>query len=220
MYFVINVVLSLFFNIDKRVFQIRQWLAAYESYIYFILAIKIIIVSFKRWINSDLEFTIYQHYHEFPCLIGSYIHVIDIEFINCTDACSLGGTLWQDVTRWWTWWRHQMETFAALLALCAGNSPVTGEFLAHRPVARSFDVSFDLRLSKRLSKQSWGWWFEPSSLSLWRPRNAILPQYCNSQMSTPTYSNCLGNTLHFHFWQDNCIWLLSQVQRRMRRFCL
>ena len=23
-----------------------------------------------------------------------------------------------------TWWRHQMETFSALLALCAGNSPV------------------------------------------------------------------------------------------------
>ena len=27
-----------------------------------------------------------------------------------------------------TWWRHQMETFSALLAICAGNSPVTGEF--------------------------------------------------------------------------------------------
>ena len=27
-----------------------------------------------------------------------------------------------------TWWRHQMEAFSALLALCAGNSPVTGEF--------------------------------------------------------------------------------------------
>ena len=25
-------------------------------------------------------------------------------------------------------WRHQMEPFSALLALCAGNSPVTGEF--------------------------------------------------------------------------------------------
>ena len=24
-----------------------------------------------------------------------------------------------------TWWRHQMETFSALLAFCAGNSPVT-----------------------------------------------------------------------------------------------
>ena len=38
-----------------------------------------------------------------------------------------------------------METFSALLALCAGNSPVTGEFPAQRPVPRSFDVSFDVR---------------------------------------------------------------------------
>ena len=38
-----------------------------------------------------------------------------------------------------------METFSALLAICAGNSPVTGEFPARRPVTRSFDVFFDLR---------------------------------------------------------------------------
>ena len=38
------------------------------------------------------------------------------------------------------WWRHQMETFSALLAICAGNSPVHGEFPAQRPVTRSFDV--------------------------------------------------------------------------------
>ena len=46
-----------------------------------------------------------------------------------------------------------METFSALLAICAGNSPVTAEFLAQRPVTRSFDVFFDLLLNKRLSKQ-------------------------------------------------------------------
>ena len=39
-----------------------------------------------------------------------------------------------------------METFSALLTICAGNSPGTGEFLAQRPVTRSFDVFFDLRL--------------------------------------------------------------------------
>ena len=39
-----------------------------------------------------------------------------------------------------TWWRHQMETFFALLFLCGGNSPVCGEFLAQRPLTRSFDV--------------------------------------------------------------------------------
>ena len=51
------------------------------------------------------------------------------------------------------WWRHQMETFSALLVICAGNSPVTGEFPTQRPVTRGFDIFFDLRLNKRLSKQ-------------------------------------------------------------------
>ena len=69
------------------------------------------------------------------------------------------------------WWRHQMETFSALLAICAGNSPVPGEFPTQRPVTRSFDVSFDLRLNKQLSKQWWGWWFETLSCLLWRHRN-------------------------------------------------
>ena len=43
-----------------------------------------------------------------------------------------------------------METLSALLAIYAGNSPVPGEFPAQRPVTRSFDVFFDLRLNKRL----------------------------------------------------------------------
>ena len=47
-----------------------------------------------------------------------------------------------------------METFSALLVICAGNSPVTGEFPAQRPVTQSFDVFFDLRLNERLSKYS------------------------------------------------------------------
>ena len=65
-----------------------------------------------------------------------------------------------------TWWRHQMEKFPALLAICAGNS-----FPAQRPVTLSFDVHFDLRPNKRLSKQWRGWWFETQSGSLWRHRN-------------------------------------------------
>ena len=32
-----------------------------------------------------------------------------------------------------TWWRHQMETFSALLAICAGNSSVAGDFPTRRP---------------------------------------------------------------------------------------
>ena len=72
-----------------------------------------------------------------------------------------------------SWWRHQMETFSALLTFCAGNSPVPGEFPAQRPVTRSFEIFFDLRPNKRLSKQSWGWWSETPSSSLWRHRNGV-----------------------------------------------
>ena len=64
-----------------------------------------------------------------------------------------------------TWWRHLMETFSALLAICARDSPVTGEFPSQRPVTRSFDVFFDLRLNKQLTTQSRRWWFETP----WRP---------------------------------------------------
>ena len=46
-----------------------------------------------------------------------------------------------------------METFAALLAIWAGNSPVPGEFPAQRPVTWSFDVFFDMQPNKRLSQQ-------------------------------------------------------------------
>ena len=73
------------------------------------------------------------------------------------------------------WWHHQMETFSALLAICAGISPVPGVFPTQWPVRRSFDVFFDLRLNKRLSKQSWGWWFETLLRPLWR--------YCNTSAS-------------------------------------
>ena len=63
--------------------------------------------------------------------------------------------------------------FSVILAICAGNSPVTGEFPAQRTVTWSFSVFFDLCLNKRLSKQSWDWWFETPSRPLWRHCNVI-----------------------------------------------
>ena len=98
-----------------------------------------------------------------------------------------------------SWWRHQMEIFSALLALC-----VTGEFPAQRPVMRSFDVFFDVRLNKRLSKQSWGWWLETLSRSLWRHCN-VLPCFFRVSMMfynrfywshdvIPNFQRCLAKT--------------------------
>ena len=94
-----------------------------------------------------------------------HVHVIIYTFWNLRQSMLVHTSM--------TWWRHQMETFSALLAICAGNSPVSGEFPAQRTVTRSFDVFFDLRLHKWLSKQSWGWWFETLSRPLWRHRNGL-----------------------------------------------
>ena len=56
--------------------------------------------------------------------------------------------------------------------LC-GEFTGPGEFPTQRPVTRSFDVFFDLRLNKWLDKQPWGWWFETLSWSLWRQCNGL-----------------------------------------------
>ena len=64
--------------------------------------------------------------------------------------------------------------------ICVGNSPVTREFPSQRPVTRSFDVFFDLFLNKRLSKQSWEWWFETPWHSLWRHCSVLIWSYQGS----------------------------------------
>ena len=92
-------------------------------------------------------------------------------------------SLWSLWSRWIiTWWRHQMETFSAVTGPLWGNSPVIGEFPSQKPVTRSFDVFFDLRLNKRLSKQSWDWWFETPSGSSWRHSNK---KNCQKKSSHP-----------------------------------
>ena len=84
-----------------------------------------------------------------------------------------------------------METFSALLAICAGNSPVPGEFPTQWPVTRSFDVFFDLSLNKRLSKQWWGWWFETQSCPLWRHCNVgDMPHYISLRRWPGVFSWC------------------------------
>ena len=60
----------------------------------------------------------------------------------CSVTCWYVSTFGDQSAHVSSWWRHQMETFSALLAICAGNSPVPGEFPAQRPVTRSFDVFF------------------------------------------------------------------------------
>ena len=87
-----------------------------------------------------------------------------------------------------SWWRNQMETYYALLAFCAGNSPVTGEFPSQRPVTRSFDSFFDLRLNKHLTKRSRGWWFETPSRSLSNVMTKASTQECTG-FTVPTQTS-------------------------------
>ena len=80
--------------------------------------------------------------------------------LSCCCQCCNTSTLAQQCGTWWdlgwqnsanggsqihvlinSWWRHQMVAFSALLALCAWNSSVTGEFPSQRPVTRSFMFS-------------------------------------------------------------------------------
>ena len=105
------------------------------------------------------------------------------------------------MTGYIAWWRHQMETLSALLAICAGNSTVPVEFQAQRPVTRGFDVFFDLRLNKRLSKQWWGWWFETPSCPLWHHLNGIvfiwMSSLTNVESLCPSFSVDLANLCQY-----------------------
>ena len=90
-----------------------------------------------------------SQYHGCWCLVSLRGQVICSDDIDCVDSLCIhiiSRALWrrcddshgvrasgadrrQKYThsqhQWWeTWWRHQMETFSALLAICAGNSPV------------------------------------------------------------------------------------------------
>ena len=84
--------------------------------------------------------------------------------------------------------------------LC-GEFTGPGEFPSRRPVTRSFDVFFDRRMFKRLSKQPWGWWFETSSWSLWRHCHGDLCYHVRHDMTKwyemliPT-DQCLSSCQH------------------------
>ena len=95
-----------------------------------------------------------------------------------------GQTYYLALTCPWQW------TFAMITSsngnILGVTRPLCGEFTGHRwiPLTKAsnteLDVFFDLRLNKRLSKQSWGWWFEVPS----RLRHCNVP-YHGMWMSWP-----------------------------------
>ena len=120
-----------------------------------------------------------------------------------------------------SWWRHQMEIFSALLAICVGNFLVPGEFpaLKVRPVTRSFDVFLDLRPKKS------GWVNNRKAgdlrrlrahygvIVMWPINSAVVR--CIGSTSVVSYScclfathttccaNCITSGYVLHYW--NCL---------------
>ena len=85
--------------------------------------------------------------------------------------------------------------------LC-GEFTGPGEFPAQRPVTRSFDIFFEQRVNKGLSKQSWGWWCETLSRPLWR--HCSDTPGCNGACITS--SHICGVAFHIYIklsWQLN-----------------
>ena len=114
------------------------------------------------------------------------------------------------------WRRHQMETFSALLAIYAGNSPVIGELPAQRPVTRScfFLCFFGLGLNERLSKQSWGWWIETPSHPLWTMNfSSVRWKYIplGPQCNVHAIITLRQNDVVTKFWCNDSIIIASRV---------
>ena len=136
----------------------------------------------------------------YDCLISAIGFPI---LISCIFILNQGPGLHWVSARPWPWWRHLMETLSALLVLCAGNSPVTGEFPSQRPVTQSFDVFFDLRLNKQLSRKAGDlrlhrahydvtvmlWWESPISYDI------------KSAESAEIVSRCI---VVFNHWGNSC----------------
>ena len=104
---------------------------------------------------------------------------------------------------------HMMTSSNGNIFRVTGPLCGPGEFPTQRPVTRSFDVFFDLCQNKQLSKQSWGWWFETPSWSLWRQCNEMI-FYCNitinSKICFPTILTVILWSLpsFAHAWQHYC----------------
>ena len=147
---------------------------------------------YKTRTNSSMKFsgktvnTFLQSY-----FIGKFFGVKNSlkNFTRCTWSKSY--SLHDDVIKW----THFPRYWQFVRGI--HRSPVnSGEFPAQRPVTRSFDVFFDLRLNKRLSKQSWGWWFEMSSRPLWRHFNGTCLWDCH------VVTNCGLNKMANNFADD------------------
>ena len=131
------------------------------------------------WLKLNM-FDSFKHFQVILVIVAISVHIsltsklfyFKIATKYAKLACTLNKKM-RDTARG----RHQTQTVSMSLALCEGNPSVTSGFPSQRPVMRSFDVIVDIRLDKRLSKQSRRRWFETSSHSLWRHCNGLIKKY-------------------------------------------
>ena len=148
-----------------------------------------------RWVKKCTSLRLFNLYNTFVVVIWEMMVIQEVNCCswnqNTTNVKIYYLTFDQkvvNVVTYSTWWRHKMDVICALLTLCAGNSPIAGEFPAQRPVTRIFDVFFDLPLNKLLRKQS-------PSRSLCR------------QISNTIWKNIEIHSWHGKFWGQLCYWI-------------
>ena len=130
------------------------------------------VITAKLYTLSSLSF-------HWLSMMSKLIQPDDVIPNSCLDimkSCGMSrvnGELHDDVIKW----KHFPRYWPFVQGI--HRSPVNS--LHKWPVTQSFDIFFDLGLNKRLSKQSWGWWFETLSCPLWRHCNGVtvgLEQAC------------------------------------------
>ena len=130
-------------DISKTTFSNAfSWMKPHELLLRFhwILFLSLILTIFKywfwKWRGPRLGDKLF---------IGSDNGLVPIRAWHRTDHKALSEH--DDVIKW----KHFPRNWPFV------RGPGPGEFPTQRPVTRSFDVFFDQRLNKRLSKQPWGW---------------------------------------------------------------
>ena len=106
-----------------------------------------------------------------PCFIY-YGNAAKANLMKLVNPLIIDSYVWRSLLLFRDVFRMLNSQQCAMMTSSNGNIfRVTGPLCGNSSVTRSFDVFFDLRRNKRLSKQSWGWWFETLSSLLWRRCN-------------------------------------------------
>ena len=128
--------------------------------------------SWRRWISSCILLKIFSvltttriFHHKQEKQLFSHPELLLKSGVPMVHVHLVLWMMYDDIIKW----KH----FPCYWLFVRGVHLSPGEIPVKRPVTLSFDVYVDLHLTKQLSKQSRGWWFETPSRSLWRHFNEV-----------------------------------------------